>query len=63
VSLLSLSLGDLDFETDSQDIEVIKDVAANIYLGMSFAKAVVAFMCLMLHSPFESRGRNYFFHH
>ena len=34
-SFLSLSLQDLDFETESQGIQVIKDVAANVYMGMN----------------------------
>ena len=34
-SFLSLSLGALKPETDSQDIEVIKDVAANVFMGIN----------------------------
>ena len=34
-SLLSLSLEALNPETESQDIEIIKDVAANVYMGIN----------------------------
>lgn len=35
-SLLSLSLEALNPETDFQDIEIVKDVAANVYMGINF---------------------------
>ena len=33
-SFLTLSLEALDPETDSKDVEIIKDVAANVYQGI-----------------------------
>ena len=39
-------MGDLDFETDSQGIEIIKDIGANIYLGMNLL--VKAFITILI---------------